>query len=66
MLLRNLGPEKLPSAPAGNKFGLFNSQSFNILRANSLLAIFYPGLLRLPAANSSIFKDLGIQSGDFF
>jgi hypothetical protein len=66
MLLRNLSPEKLPGAPAGTKFGLCNSQSFNILHSNPLIAIFYPDRSRLLAANSSILKDLEIQSGDFF
>jgi hypothetical protein len=66
MLILDLSLEKLPTAAAGTQLDSSNSLSFNILRANHLLAIFYPDPLHRPAANSSTFKDLEIRSAIFF
>jgi hypothetical protein len=65
MLLRQSLSEKLFASPAGTKSHLCNSLFSNILRANPLLAIFYADLFRHHSANSSIFKDLQIQSTFF-
>jgi hypothetical protein len=62
MLLRNLSPEKLSFTSAGTKLALRNPLFSNILRVNPSFAIFYPDSARLRAANSSLLKDLEVQS----
>jgi hypothetical protein len=66
MLPRNLSPEKLSSRPAGTILALRNPFVSNILRVNPSFAIFYPDSARPRAANSSLLKDLEVQSVFFF
>ena len=66
MLLSDLLIEKPVSGPATIETGRPKAFFFNILRANYFLPIFYLDFLRRPAANSSVLKDLEIQSGIFF
>jgi hypothetical protein len=66
MLLRNVSLEKPSSTHAGTQIDLRNTPSFNILRANSLPAIFYADGLSRPAANSSILKVLRDSIWNFF
>src|SRR5258706_15275332 len=63
MLLRQTISEKLVSTLHGAKFDIRNTLFFNILSANSFLAIFYGDSLRHHDANSSILKDLETRSG---
>src|SRR5216684_5457912 len=66
MLLRQILSEKLLSTPPSSKFDSRNTPFFNILRANSFLAIFYPDFFRHHDANPCILKDLETRSGIFF
>ena len=66
MLFSNFLFEALPYIPPAPVSELPKSLFNNILRANSFFAIFYEDFLRIPRANSSVLKDLEIQSGLFF
>ena len=66
MLLHQIISEKLLATPVGTAFGVSNTPFFNILCVNSSPAIFYADFFRHRGANSSIVKDLEVQSGLFF
>jgi hypothetical protein len=66
MLLLNLPLDSLFSTHPGNDFDTRNTPFCNILRSNPSLAIFYADFFGRRAANSSLVKDLEIQSGCFF
>ena len=65
MLLRNIILEKLFSTPANTNPDLRNTPFFNILRASPSLSKFCADFSRRHSANSSIPKDLEIESGFF-
>src|SRR5882762_3658886 len=65
MLLRQIISEKLLATPPGTAFGVSNAPFFNILCANRSPAIFCADFFRHCGANSSIVKDLEVQSGLF-
>ena len=66
MFIRNLIRELLFATPEGTEFDIRNTQFFNILCANPSMARYYAEFFRRHGANSSIIRDLEIQSGIFF
>jgi hypothetical protein len=65
-MLSNLLFEALPSTPPAAVSEPPKSFFNNILRVDPFFAIFYEDFRRIPRANSSVLKDLEIQSGLFF